>query len=72
MMIRPPRLLPWPLVFQLLAVVAGVWLVVQTWRLWVLVFVALILASAMLPVARWAERCYVPRSVWSLRLRLFL
>jgi predicted PurR-regulated permease PerM len=55
--------LPWPLVFQLLGVVAVVWLVVQTWPLWLLAFTAFILAAAILPAARLGERYRVPRGV---------
>lgn len=53
--------LPWPLVFQVLGVVAGVWLVVRTWQLWLLVFTALIVAAAVLPAARVGERYRIPR-----------
>jgi predicted PurR-regulated permease PerM len=55
--------LPWPLVFQVMAVVAAVWLVVHTWQVWLLFFTALILAAAMLPAARLGERHRVPRGV---------
>jgi predicted PurR-regulated permease PerM len=55
--------LPWPLVFQLLGVIAAVWLVVHTWQLWLLVFTALIVAAAILPAARLGERYRVPRGV---------
>jgi predicted PurR-regulated permease PerM len=55
--------LPWPLVFQVLAVAAGVWLVVRAWPILLLMFTALVVAAAILPVARWAERYRVPRGV---------
>jgi len=55
--------LPWPLVFQVLGVVAAVWLIVVTWQLWLLVFIALIIAAAILPAARLGERHRVPRGV---------
>jgi predicted PurR-regulated permease PerM len=55
--------LPWPLVFQVLAVLAGVWLVVHTWEVWLLVFIALIIAAAILPAARLGERYRVPRGL---------
>lgn len=58
-----PDHLPWPLVFQVLGVVAAVWLVVSTWQLWLLVFTALIIAAAMLPAARYAARYRIPRGV---------
>lgn len=59
----PPRRLPWPLVFQVLGVVAAVWIVVATWPLWLLVFTALIVAAAILPAAERGERWRVPRGV---------
>ena len=55
--------LPWPLVFQVLAVIAAVWIVVKTWQIWLLGFTALIVASALLPAARLGERHRVPRGV---------
>jgi predicted PurR-regulated permease PerM len=55
--------LPWPLVFQVLGVVAAVWLLVRTWQIWLLGFTALILAAAMLPAARVGERHRVPRGL---------
>jgi predicted PurR-regulated permease PerM len=53
--------LPWPLVFQVVGVVAAVWLIVQTWQIWILAFTALIIAAAILPTARHAERYRIPR-----------
>jgi predicted PurR-regulated permease PerM len=44
-------------------VVGAVWLVVLTWRFWLLVFVALVLAAAMLPVVRAGSRYGVPRGL---------
>lgn len=58
-----PNRLPWPLVFQVLGVIAAVWLVVHTWQLWLLVFTALILAAAILPAARLGQRYRIPRGV---------
>lgn len=55
--------LPWPLVFQVLGVIAAVWLVVHTWQIWLLVFTAFIIAAAILPAARLGERVRVPRGV---------
>jgi len=57
------RRLPWPLVFQVLGVVAAAVIVVATWPLWLLSFAALVLAAAMLPAARLGERYRVPRGV---------
>lgn len=55
--------LPWPLVFQVLGVLAAVWLVVNTWQVWLLAFTAVIVAAAILPAARLGERYRVPRGV---------
>jgi predicted PurR-regulated permease PerM len=57
------RRLPWPLVFQVLGVVAAAVIVVAPWPLWLLSFAALVLAAAMLPAARLGERYRVPRGV---------
>lgn len=57
------RRLPWPLVFQVLGVVAAVALVVATWQVWMLLFTALIIAAAVLPAARIGERYRVPRGL---------
>jgi predicted PurR-regulated permease PerM len=62
--------LPWPLVFQVLAVAAGAWIVVKTWQVWLLIFTALIVAAAILPAARWAERYRVPRGATVLAVYL--
>lgn len=58
-----PDTFPWSWLWQLLAVAAGLWLAVHTWQLWLLVLSALILAAAMLPAVRWAERWRIPRAV---------
>lgn len=55
--------LPWPMVFQILGVIAAVWLVIWTWQIWLLLFTALIVAAAILPAARWGERRRIPRGV---------
>jgi predicted PurR-regulated permease PerM len=55
--------LPWPLVVQVLGVVAGIWLFVATWPVWLLLFTALIIAAAILPAARIGERYRIPRGV---------
>ncbi|PYM80551.1 MAG: hypothetical protein DME13_22615, partial [Candidatus Rokuibacteriota bacterium] len=58
-----PARLPWPIIFQILGVVAAVALVIATWQVWLLLFTALILAAAILPAARVGERWRVPRGV---------
>ncbi len=65
-----PTRLPWPLVFQVLGVVAAVWLVVMTWQAWLLAFTALILAAAILPAARVGQRYRVPRGITVLLIYL--
>ena len=55
--------LPWPLVFQLLGMLAAVWLFVATWPVWLVAFTALVVAAAILPAARLGERYRVPRGV---------
>ena len=56
-----PSRLPWPMIFQILGVVAALWLVINTWQIWLLFFTALIIAAAILPAARWGERRRIPR-----------
>ena len=63
MLLRRSGRLPWPLVFQVLGVIAAVWLVVKTWQIWVLVFTAVIVAASILPAARLGERYRIPRGV---------
>lgn len=58
-----PARLPWPMVFQILGVVAAVWVIVNTWQVWLLAFTALIIAAAILPAARFGERRGIPRGV---------
>jgi hypothetical protein len=48
--------LPWPVVFQILGVLAAVALLVATWPVWLLMFTALIIAAAILPAAALGER----------------
>jgi predicted PurR-regulated permease PerM len=58
-----PTRLPWPMVLQVLCVLAAVWVVVNTWQVWLLAFTALIVAAAILPAARFGERRGIPRGV---------
>lgn len=48
---------------QILGVLAAAWLAVKTWQLFLLVFLALTVAAAMLPGVEWAEARRVPRAV---------
>src|SRR3989442_13127657 len=51
------------MVVQVLGVAAALWLFVATWQVWILGFVALIVAAAILPAARAGERWHVPRGL---------
>src|SRR5205809_65970 len=51
------------MIVQVLGVAAAVWLFVATWQVWILGFVALIIAAAILPAARAGERWHVPRGL---------
>ena len=51
------------MVFQILGIIAAVWLLISTWPIWLLFFTSLIIAAAILPAARWGERRRVPRGV---------
>jgi predicted PurR-regulated permease PerM len=51
------------MILQVLAVAAAVWLLIETWQVWVLVFTALVIAAAILPAARLGERWRVPRGL---------
>src|SRR5437667_12119190 len=51
------------MIFQVLGVAVAVWLFLATWQVWVLAFVALIIAAAILPAARVGERWHVPRGL---------
>jgi predicted PurR-regulated permease PerM len=48
---------------QVLEPAAGAWLVVQTWQLLLIVFLALTVAAAMLPAIEWAQARRLPRSL---------
>jgi predicted PurR-regulated permease PerM len=65
-----PQRLPWPMVFQILGVIAAVWLIIHTWPIWILVLTALVLAAAMLPAARRLERYRIPRGLTVLGIYL--
>lgn len=58
-----PSRLAWPMIFQILGVIAAAWLILATWEIWLLFFTALILAAAILPAARWGERRRIPRGI---------
>src|SRR2546430_3832630 len=51
------------MIVQVLGVAAALWLFVATWQVWILGFVALIIAAAILPAARAGERWHGPRGL---------
>lgn len=57
----PGDALSWATIGRLVVTGAGVWIVVQTWQMWLLLITALIVAAAVLPAARWADRYRIPR-----------
>jgi predicted PurR-regulated permease PerM len=67
-----PTRLPWPILFQLVAVAVGVWLLTITWAVWLLAFTALVVAAAILPAARLGERYRVPRGITVVAVYLVL
>lgn len=58
-----PTSFPWAWLWQFVAAIVGLWLLINTWQLWFVVLSSLILAAAMLPAARWGERFRIPRSL---------
>lgn len=48
-------------IFSLLAIAAGLWLLVQIWQIILLLAVALILAGTLSPIVAWLERHHVAR-----------
>ena len=59
----PVELVTWRAIGRVLFAGFGVWLLVETWQLWVLLFLALVVAAAILPAARWGDRYRIPRLV---------
>lgn len=53
--------LSWSAIGRIVVAGFAVWALIQTWQLWVMLLVALILASAVLPAARWGDRRGIPR-----------
>jgi predicted PurR-regulated permease PerM len=55
-------------VFSVLAIAAGLWLLVQIWQIILLLIMALILAGTVSPILTWLERHHIPRAMhWSHR-----
>lgn len=54
---------PWFWLWRLLGTVAVLWVLINTWQLWLLVLSALILTASILPVALWGQRRRIPRIV---------
>ncbi len=57
------ELLSWRAIGRVLVTLLLVWIVIRTWLLWVLLFIAVIVAAAMLPAVRWTDRYRIPRIV---------
>lgn len=55
--------LPWSTIGRLLLSGFAVWVLIQTWQLWIILVMALIVASVLLPAARWGDRYRIPRIV---------
>ncbi|HET8577811.1 MAG TPA: AI-2E family transporter [Methylomirabilota bacterium] len=60
---RPVELVTWGAISRVVLAGIGVWVLVETWQLWVLLFLALVVAAAILPAARWGDRHRIPRLV---------
>jgi predicted PurR-regulated permease PerM len=52
--------LSWSTIGRLVLAGFGVWVLIQTWQLWIILVMALIVASALLPAARWGDRYRIP------------
>jgi len=53
----------WATIGRIVAAGLAVWVLVHTWQLWLLLLTALIIASAILPAARWGDQRRIPRMV---------
>jgi predicted PurR-regulated permease PerM len=60
---RPGELITWRAIGRVLLTGAAVWVLIESWEFWILLFMALIVAAAILPAARWADHYRVPRLV---------
>ena len=60
---RPGELITWRAIGRVLLTGAAVWVLIESWEFWILLFMALIVAAAILPAARWADRYRIPRLV---------
>jgi len=49
--------------FSILAIAAGIWLLVQIWQIILLLIMALILAGTVSPIVSWLERRHLPRAI---------
>jgi predicted PurR-regulated permease PerM len=50
-------------IFSIIAIAAGLWLLVQIWQIILLLIIALILAGTVSPLVSWLERHHVTRTV---------
>jgi predicted PurR-regulated permease PerM len=60
---RPVELVTWSAIGRVLVAGFAVWILVESWQLWVLLFLALVVMAAILPAARWGDRYRIPRLV---------
>lgn len=51
----------WATIGRLVVAGFGVWVFTETWQVWVLFLIAVIVAAAMLPAAQWGDRYRIPR-----------
>lgn len=58
-----PGAFSWAAISRVLLAALMVWVLVKTWQLWLLLFIALIVAAAILPVARRGDQVRIPRIV---------
>ncbi len=53
----------WATIGRVVLAGLGVWMFIETWRVWMLLLIAVIVAAAILPAARWGDRYHIPRIV---------
>ncbi len=53
----------WATIGRIVVAGFGIWVVMETWRIWLLLLTAAIVAAAIMPAARWGDRYRIPRIV---------
>lgn len=51
----------WATIGRIVVAGLGIWIVIETWRIWLLLLIAAIVAAAIMPAARWGDRYCIPR-----------